>query len=643
MRNTALVSAVALKAAPWCLVAYVLLTLITAALPVATAWLTKLALDGLMDGGTSRTALIGLAAGLAAVGVTAGLVPQAIGYVRAELDRAVGLLAQERLFTAVNAFVGLERFESPHFLDRLRLAQHASAAAPHQVVSGSLSLAQAALTISGFVGSLYLLSPVMTGLVLAAGAPALAAEIALSRRRAQMSWDVGPTERREAFYGGLLASVEAAKEVRLYGIGALLQGRMLADRRATNAVRRALDRREVLVQSGLALFAALVSGGGLIWAVTAAHAGRLSVGDITVFVAAVAGVRSSLAAAAGHLASTHEALSLFDHYREVVTAGPDLPVSSAPRPAPPLRRGIEFRDVWFRYSEGHPWVLRGVSLSLPHGKALALIGLNGSGKSTLVKLLCRFYDPTRGAILWDGVDLRDIDPPTLRLRIGAVFQDYMAYDMTAAENIGLGDPGALRAPERIRVAAQRAGTHEKLSALPVRYDTLLSRKWLMKSAHDDDPAVGVTLSGGQWQRLALARAFLRNSRDLMILDEPSAGLDAEAEYEIHTSLRRFRGHRTSLLISHRLGSVRDADVIVVLAGGSLVEQGDHRSLMASGGAYARLFALQATGYQSELAHQAGGRRSPATRRCRSGPPSGTGYRAAPFLRGGSFSWATTRQ
>ncbi|MFD0499737.1 ATP-binding cassette domain-containing protein [Streptomyces rhizosphaericus] len=194
--------------------------------------------------------------------------------------------------------------------------------------------------------------------------------------------------------------------MRLYGIGAFLQGRMLADRRATNSARRNLDRREALVQSGLALFAALVSGGGLLWAVISARSGHLSLGDITIFIAAVAGVQSSLVAVAGHLSSSHQALMMFDHYRAVITAGADLPVAASPRPLPALRRGIEFRDVWFRYSEEHPWVLAGVNLSIPHGKALALVGLNGSGKSTLVKLICRFYDPTRGAILWDGVDLR---------------------------------------------------------------------------------------------------------------------------------------------------------------------------------------------------------------------------------------------
>lgn len=275
------------------------------------------------------------------------------------------------------------------------------------------------------------------------------------------------------------------------------------------------------------------------------------------FVAAVAGVQGALVSIVSELAAANHGVLLFDHYLSVVRAESDLPVSRRPRPVRPLRRGIELRDVWFRYDDEHPWVLRGVDLFIPCGHSVALVGRNGCGKSTLVKLLCRFYDPTRGSIRWDGADLRDV--PVADLRI-----------------------------------------HPTIAGLPRGYDTLLTRVFLGASDGADATA-GVVLSGGQWQRVALARGLLRRQPDLMILDEPSAGLDAEAEHEVHSRLREHRRGRTSLLISHRLSAGRDADAIAVLAGGELVEQGTHGELMAGGSEYARLFTLQASGYERPMA------------------------------------------
>jgi ATP-binding cassette, subfamily B, bacterial len=261
----------------------------------------------------------------------------------------------------------------------------------------------------------------------------------------------------------------------------------------------------------------------------------------------------------------------------------------------PLRTGIELRDVWFRYHESQPWILRGVDLTIPYGATVAVVGLNGTGKSTLVKLLCRFYDPQRGSVRWDGADLRDLDPVPLRRRLSAVFQDEVRYPFTAAENVAAGDLTALDDRPRLVDAADRAGVHDALAMLPRGYDTVLSRIFF-RDDDEPDPDSGVILSGGQWQRVGLARAFLRRDPDLVILDEPSAGLDPDAEHALDETLRQHRAGRTSLLISHRLSTVRDADLIVLLAGGRVVEQGDHPTLMAAQGEYARLFSLQARAY-----------------------------------------------
>jgi ATP-binding cassette, subfamily B, bacterial len=576
------------RAAPVPLLGLALLTLTTALLPVATAWLTKALVDAVVGG--SPVVLLGTGVALAGVGL--GVLPHLAAYLRAELDRRVGLTAQDRLFTAVNRLVGIERFEDPEFLDRLRLAQQSGATAPARLVAAVLGGVAAVVSLVAFAGSLVALSALAAVAVLLSTVPTLVAELKLSGRRAMMFWLLGPIERRELFYGLLLSTVQAAKEVRLFGIGGYLKDRMLTERRAADRTRRGMDRRELRAQGGLSLLGGVVSGLGLVWAVTAARRGEVSAGGLLMFIASVTGLQRSAESIMGSIAEGHQQLLGFGHYRAAVRAG----TASSPAAArvPALRRGIEFRDVWFRYSAEHPWVLRGASFTIPHGRATALVGRNGAGKSTVVKLLCRFYDPSRGAVLWDGVDLRDLDPAQLRDRMGAVFQDFMNYDLTATENIALGDLTALRDRGRLADAAGRAGVHETLSGLPAGYDTMLSRMFA------DGDATGVQLSGGQWQRLALARALLRGDRDLLVLDEPSSGLDAEAEHELHTTLRGYRAGRTSLLISHRLGAIRDADRIVVLAGGAVCEEGTHAGLVARDGEYARLFALQAAGYQ-ELA------------------------------------------
>ncbi|MFI7124809.1 ABC transporter ATP-binding protein [Nonomuraea sp. NPDC050153] len=581
------------RSAPGHLLGHLALTVVAVAIPIATVWLTKTIVDGLVS--RAIWDLLWLpAAGLAVVGLVGAGIPQASRYLMAEANRRTALRAQDELFAALDRMTGLTRFEDPPFLDRLRLAQQ-SAASPVRIVESVLGLGRNVLTGLGMLGSVTVISPLVTTVVLASGLPMLLVELRLARQRASMMRDISPAQRREMFYGELLGSGNAAKEVRLLGLGGFLRGRMRAELELSNTAQRTMDRREFAMQSALVSLSALVSGFGLIWVIVMVTGGRGTAGDVALLIGALAGVQGALAGAVAATAGAHHQLLTFGHYLAVIHAGPDMPRPATPRSLTGLRRGIELRDVWFRYSDEHPWILRGVNLTIPHGASVALVGLNGSGKSTLVKLLCRFYDPVRGTISWDGADIRDVPPEELRARVGAVFQDFMNYDFSAADNIAVGDLTARGDLPRIESAGRWAGVHDTLRNLPLGYDTLLTRIYFGLADRDDD-STGVVLSGGQWQRIALARAFLRADRDLMILDEPSAGLDAEAEHDVHTRLREIRAGRTSLLISHRLGAVRDADLIAVLSDGVIIERGKHADLMAADGTYRRLFTLQASGY-----------------------------------------------
>jgi ATP-binding cassette subfamily B protein len=585
------------RAHRWAFLGRVAVTVVAGLSPVAAAWLLRVILDDIVSPhgrGQLMTAVIVLAV----VGGVQALLPSAGNYLAAQAGRAAQRYTTAELFTAVSRLAGLRRIEDPAFHDQLNLAQQAGSAAPGQIFGGGVTIVQSALTMAGFLVTLALLSPLIAVIVLVAAVPGLFTEVGISRQRVALISGLSHAQRRQYFYANLLTDYAAAKEIRLFGLGAFFKGRMLDELRRIQQASQRVDRRQLAVYTGLALLGGVIAAGGLLWAGFAAEAGRLSVGNLSIFIVALGSVTSSLNSMVMSAAMTYQSVLMFRSYQGVVNQGPDLPSPPEPAPAPPLRRGIEFQDVWFRYAPDQPWVLRGVSLVIPYGQALAIVGHNGAGKSTLAKLLCRLYDPDQGRILWDGRDVCELDLGSLRDHISVVFQDFMSYELSAADNIAVGDLRQAGDRQALTAAATRAGVHDALASLPAGYDTMLTRMYF-DLADRDDPRTGVLLSGGQWQRLGLARALLRADRDLLILDEPSSGLDAEAEYEIHQSMREDRRRHATVLISHRLNTVRDADHIVVLAEGMISEQGSHDALMAEGGVYARLFSLQASGYVTE--------------------------------------------
>lgn len=570
-------------------VALVVTTVLLGGLPAVSAWLGKLLFDQLAAGSSERVVLYALgssaAAALAAVAATVA------AYLAAVARARITVAVDDQLVSSVGALRGLEELESPEFLDRLRLATEAAHEAPGALILLTQETVRTALTVVAFGGALLVVYPPMVLVLLVALVPAVCCHLALSRARTRAAETTAAIERRHAQYRFLATDLRAAKETRVFGLAGLFHRRMMGSLRTAVDTELAVQRKTTSITVGLAVLSSAVAAGAMVFAAVQAVRGQLTIGDVALFAAAVAAIQSAVVDLVGDLGSALSALRLFRHYLSIVDTHDRLTAGS--EPVPELRHGIELRDVWFRYPGG-PWVLRGVNLFVPHGTAVGLVGMNGSGKSTLVKLLCRLYEPERGQILWDGRDLRRFDVAALRARIGVTFQDYMIYDLSAAENIGVGDLPRLDDRTAIRAAARLADVDTDLAALGRGYDTLLSRAFL-----DDDETAGSSLSGGQWQRVALARSLLRDRADLLILDEPSSGLDAEAEHRVHRTLRRHRAGRTSLLISHRLSALRDADQIVVLREGVVVERGPHTELLGRGGDYARLFTLQASGYLAE--------------------------------------------
>jgi ATP-binding cassette, subfamily B, bacterial len=568
--------------------------------PVGYAWLTHTLIDALAVG--SRPAVIDAVAGLILVtAVLLGLTPLS-RFAGEEMSRRLTTRAQADLYSSIVRLPSLAALEDPAYLNRVRLAQQAAISGPQQALTGLLSLVQALVTLTGFIVALASLDGWIAVLIVASAIPELAAELRLGRRRADLLVGTAMAQRRVSAFGFLLVDPRAAAEIQTFGAGRLLHTRMLELLRQVSDGTRARNLAEAWARGALAVLGALAAGGGLALTAVGALHHELTLGDVAVVLAALSALQAGLSGAVGTVAEMSRELILLDHYRFVLSSHPSALSQAPPRrqavgrgpSVPGLTLGLELRDVWFRHGDGQPWVLRGVSLTMPAGRSVALVGPNGAGKSTIVKLLCRLYEPVQGAILWDGVNITELSLHDLRRRIAVVFQDFVTYELTGAENIGVGDVERMHELLAVQRAAAEAGIHDAMTALDRGYDTLLSRVFFA----DEKGQAGTTLSTGQAQRLAVARALFRD-RDrvsLVILDEPASGLDPDAEHELHCRFRELRRHHTTLLISHRLAAVREAETIAVLDRGQIIETGSHDELIANGGRYAAMFRVQAAGY-----------------------------------------------
>ena len=526
--------------------------------------------------------LLALEFGLAVVSDVLG---RGISLLDSLLSEKVSTTTSVRLMEHA-ARLDLEDFEDNEFQDRLERARM-QAAGRTGLMSQLFGQAQDLVTIMAFAAGLFVYAPWLIVLLAIALIPAFIREAHFNAQSYWLNYHRAPQRRELDYVRQVAASAETAKEVKIFGLDSFLIARYLelavsffrANRKI--AVRRAVWGGLLTAVSTIAYYFAYAY---IVWRTL--H-GEFSIGNLTFLAGSFLRLRGLLeqlltgfSNVAGQALYLDDLFSFFEIEARIVSP-------RNPRPFPsPIVEGFHFEDVGMRYPGAERWAVRNLSFHLRAGEVLALVGENGAGKTTLVKLLARLYDPDEGRILLDGHDLKEYDLFELRRNIGVIFQDFVRFHLSAADNIAVGSIEARADRARIVQAAQRGLADEVIAKLPDGYEQVIGKRF----------KTGIDLSGGEWQKIAIARAYMRDAQ-VLILDEPTAALDARAEFEVFQRFKELSAGKTAVLISHRFSSVRMADRIVVLGDGLVEAAGTHEELLALGGRYADLFELQAAGYR----------------------------------------------
>ena len=600
LRNLPPFMAMVWRTSPWLTSATITLRLVRALLPVATLFVGKLIIDEVVrlvaiadkpdtliewwysDLLSWLGLLLVIELGLAVVSDILGRV---VSLIDSLLSERVSNDSSVRLMEHA-ATLDLEDFEDAEFQDQLERARRQTSG--RMTLMGQLfGQAQDIVTVVSFAVGLIVYAPWLIVLLLIALVPAFLGEAHFNAQSYSLAYVRTPQRRELDYVRQTAASAETAKEVKIFGLNGFLIDRY----RTLASDAYAANRRLAMARAGWGgLFTAIGTIGyyaAYAYIAWQTLTGQFSIGDLTFLAGSFRRLRNLLEGLlSGFSATAGQALYLDDLF-SFYEIQPEIRSPAQPLPFPnPVREGFVFEGVGFRYPGAERWAVRHLSFTLAAGEVLALVGENGAGKTTLVKLLARLYDPDEGRILLDGRDLRDYDLDELRGNIGVIFQDFVRYNLDAADNIAVGRIEARSDRARIEAAARQSLADEVIRKLPGGYEQMIGKRFRN----------GVELSGGEWQKIAIARAYMRDAQ-VLILDEPTAALDARSEFEVFQRFRELSEGKAAILISHRFSSVRMADRILVLADGKVEAAGTHEELIGQAGRYADLFELQAAGYR----------------------------------------------
>ncbi|NEP57011.1 MAG: ABC transporter ATP-binding protein [Symploca sp. SIO2G7] len=566
------------------------LTVVAGLLPAVVAYVGKLIVDGVVlaaqSGMTSDrlTALgyVGLEA-IAVISLAGSQQGQTVcqSLLRVLLGQRINVLILEKALT-----LDLPHFENSEFYDKMNQARKGALIRPLSLVTRTLGLGRDTLSLVTYGGLLLQFSVWAVVVLVLAAIPPFIAETRFAGEAFRLFGRRTPETRQQYYLETLIAREDYAKEVQLYQLGSLMLQRYrrtferIYQEDSNLTIRRGFWSYLLGLLSTLTFYAAY----GCIVVETIAN--RLSLGEMTMYLMVFRQGQSTFSSALTAIGGMYEDNLYLSNLYEFLEQEVPQPQGRATSGLIP-NDGIRFENVTFTYPGVSQPALKGISLHLKPGEKLALVGQNGSGKTTLIKLLTRLYTPDTGRILLDGLDLQEWDIKVLRRRIGVIFQNFVQYQFTIGENVGVGDVDHIEDSVRWEVASEKGMARPFIESMPQGFNTQLGR-WFRG---------GQELSGGQWQKIALSRAFMRNGADILVLDEPTAAMDAEAEMQIFEHFRKITNNQMVVLISHRFSTVRMADKIVVITAGEIVEQGTHQELLEKGGRYARLFSIQAAGYQ----------------------------------------------